>query len=116
MKVFVEWDTDGYSVEELGLTSVVDMPTLNIDDIADYLSNKYGYCVLSFKIIDLDSGYWHGEDAWVLYDDGHELFILIGGHTLEDAIKVKERYDEYMPYDDYIVWADVEEWIEQQGY
>ena len=37
MRVFVDWDTDGYSVEELGLTSVVDMPTMNVDDIADYL-------------------------------------------------------------------------------
>lgn len=55
MKVFVYWDTDGYSVEELGLTSVVDIPTMNEEDVADYLSDEYGYCVNSFKIIDLDS-------------------------------------------------------------
>ena len=55
MKVFVDWDTDGYSVEELGLSTIVDIPTLDVDDIADYLSDKYGYCVFSFKIIELDS-------------------------------------------------------------
>ena len=118
MRVFVDWDTDGYSVEELGLSTIVDIPTLNVDDVADYLSDEYGYCVSSFKIIDLDSGSWHGEDAWVLYDDGHELTILVGGHTLEIALEVKERCDADMPslYDNYIVWADVEEWTEQQGY
>jgi hypothetical protein len=47
MKVFVDWDTDGYSVEELGLSTIVDMPTLNEEDIADYLSDEYGYCVNS---------------------------------------------------------------------
>ena len=68
MRVFVNWDTDGHSVEELGLDTVVDMPTLNTDEIADYLSDNYGYCVESFKIIDLGSGSWHGYDAWVLSD------------------------------------------------
>ncbi len=118
MKVFVDWDTDGYSVEELGLPTIVDMTTLNVDDIADYLSDNYGYCVSSFKIIDLDSGAWHGEDAWVLYDDGHEMTILVGGYSLEEALEVKERCDADMPslYDNYIFWVDVVEWIEQQEF
>ena len=117
MKVFVDWDTDGYSVEELGLSTIVDIPTLNEDDIADYLSDEYGYCVNSFNIIDLDSGSWHGEDAWVLFDDGHELVILIGGHTLEEALSVKELVDEdwdTSEYDNVLVWTDAEEWLEQQ--
>ena len=117
MKVFVEWDTDGYSVEELGLSTIVDMPTMNEEDIADYLSDEYGYCVNSFKIIDLDSGSWHGQDAWVLFDDGHELFILIGGHTLEEALSVKELVDEdwdTSEYDNVLVWTDAVEWIKQQ--
>lgn len=118
MRVFVDWDTDGYSVEELGLPTIVDMPTLNIDDIADHLSDKYGWCVSSFKIIELDSGAWHGNDAWVLYDDGHEMTILVGGHTFEDALDAKERCDNDMPslYDNYIFWVDAEEWIEQQDF
>lgn len=116
MRVFVDWDTDGYSVEELGLPTIVDMPTLSVYDVADYLSDKYGYCVSSFKIIDLDSGAWHGNDAWVLYDDGKNLYILVGGHTLDIALEVKERCDADMPslYDNYIVWADAEEWVLQQ--
>jgi hypothetical protein len=116
MRVFVDWDTDGYSVEELGLTSVVDIPTLFVDEIADYLSDNYGYCVESFKIIDLDSGSWHGHDAWVLSDDGGQLVLLIGPHTLEEAIEVKERYDADMPslYDGDVVWCDAEEWVLQQ--
>lgn len=113
MRVFVNWDTDGYSVEELGLTSVVDIPTLNVDEIADYLSDNYGYCVESFKIIELDSGAWHGYGAWVLSDDGSNLVLLIGDHTLEEAIEVKERYDADMPslYDGDVVWCDAEEWV-----
>ena len=115
MKVFVDWDTDGQSVEELGLSTIVDMPTLSVDNVADYLSDKYGYCVSSFKIIELDGGSWHGYDAWVLSDDGSQLVLLIG-HTLGDAIEVKERYDADMPslYDGDVVWCDAEEWVEQQ--
>lgn len=115
MKVFVDWDIDEYSFVELGLPTIVDMPTMNVDDIADYLSDKYSYCVSSFKIIDLDSGCWHGEDAWVLFDNGHELVLLIG-HTLEEAIEVKERFDADMPslYDGDVVWCDAEEWSQQQ--
>ena len=117
MRVFVDWDTDGYSVEELGLTSIVDIPTLNEEDIADYLSDNYGYCVESIKIIDLDSGSWHGHDAWVLSDEGSNLVLLIGGHKLEEAIEVKERYDADMPslFDGDVVWCDAEEWVLQQG-
>lgn len=118
MKVFVNWDTDGYSAEELGLDTVVDIPTMNEDNIADYLSDEYGYCVESFKIIDLDSGSWHGQDAWVLSDDGSELVLLIGGHSLEVAIEVKERYDADMPslYDGDVVWCEAEEWSQQQEF
>lgn len=115
MRVFVNWDTDGYSAEELGLDTVVDIPTLNMDDIADYLSDNYGYCVESFKVIDLDRGLWNGYDAWVLSDEGGEL-LLLAGHTLEEAIEVKERYDADMPslYDGDVVWCDAAEWVEQQ--
>ena len=115
MKVFVNWDTDGYSPEELGLDTVVDIPTLNEDEIADYLSDEYGYCVDSFKIIDLDSGSWYGQDAGCYPEVGGELVLLVG-HSLEVAIEVKERYDADMPspYDGDVVWCDAEEWVQQQ--
>jgi hypothetical protein len=66
----------------------------------------------------LDSGCWHGDDAWVLFDDGSEMVILVGGHTLEQAIKAKEATDNdwKSEYDDYVVWTDSEEWLEQQEY
>ena len=115
MKVFVDWDTDGYSVEELGLSTIVDIPTMNEEDVADYLSDEYGYCVSSFNILELDSGTWHGYNAWVLSDEGSNLVLLVG-HTLEEAIEVKERYDADMPslYDGDVVWCDAEEWVKQQ--
>ena len=116
MKVRVNWDTDGVSAKELGLPEVVNMPTLSEENIADYLSDEYGYCVESFTIEDLDSGYWHGDDAWVLFDDGSEMVVLVGGHTLEEAIEAKEQLDNELEsdYDDYLVWTDSEEWLEQQ--
>ena len=118
MKVFVDWDLGGHSPEEIGLDTVVDIPTMSEESVADYLSDEYGYCVDSFKIIDLDSGSWHGQDAWVLSDEGSNLVLLIGGHTLEEAIEVKERYDADMPslYDGDVVWCDAEEWVEQQEF
>ena len=65
MKVKVEWATDEYSVEELGLPIEVNIPTLCEMDIADYLSDKYGYLVESFIITDLDSDSCHGADTCV---------------------------------------------------
>lgn len=117
MVVDVIWATDGYSVEELGLPTSVNMPTLSEDDIADYLSDKYGYLVESFTITNLDSGNWHGNDAWLLYESLNEVVVLVGGYSLEEAIKVKELCDnewDTSEYDDHLVWADVGEWAEQQ--
>ena len=117
MKVKVNWNTDGYSLEELGLQEVVNIPTLSIDDVADYLSDEYGYCVESFTIVDLDSGYYQEEDAWVLSDDGSNVVVLIGDHTLEEALEAKEYFDadnEGSEYADCIVWLDELEWLEQQ--
>lgn len=65
----------------------------------------------------LDSGYWHGNDAWVLYNDGSQVIILVGGHSLSEALKVKKLVDNCQPlgkYLDYVVFADIEEWQEQQ--
>ena len=117
MKVRVNWDTDGYSLEELGLQEVVTIPTINIDNVADYLSEEYGYCVESFTIVDLDSGYYHGEDAWLLSDDGTDVLVLIGGHTLEEALEAKEHIDyddEGSKYAGYIVCMDELKWMEEQ--
>lgn len=51
MNVVVNWDTDNVPATELGLPVVVSVPNeIDIDDIADYLSDEYGYCVNSFFV------------------------------------------------------------------
>ena len=51
-KVIVNWDTDGYTVEECGLEEVAEIPNnIEEDEIADYLSDEYGYCVESFYFV-----------------------------------------------------------------
>jgi len=57
----IKWDTDGVSAKELGLPRAVELPeTLNIDsddingyldDVANYLSDEYGYCVFDFNVV-----------------------------------------------------------------
>lgn len=55
--VDIEWDTDGegYDDEEdedmLGLPSWVEIPSyVDDDEIADYLSDVFGFCVIGFNI------------------------------------------------------------------
>lgn len=45
----IKWETDGYVIEWLPLNVVI--PThIEEDEIADYLSNEYGFLVESFEI------------------------------------------------------------------
>ena len=47
----IVWDTDGEDAEDLGLPTQVEVPLcVDEDDIADYLSDRYGYCVESFVL------------------------------------------------------------------
>ena len=47
--VYVEWDTDGEEVDDL--PSEVEIPyDVEEDDIADWLSDEFGYCVESFSV------------------------------------------------------------------
>lgn len=95
-----------------------------LNEIKYYIETEHtsGYCSAKWVLEEedneeLQSGYWHGEDAWVLFDDGTSLTILVGGHTLEEALSVKEMVDNDIDlgeYDDYVVWTDAEEWLEQQ--
>ena len=44
--VGVEWDTDGMDEEELDLPSEVEVPSeLDDEDVTDWLSDHYGFCV-----------------------------------------------------------------------
>lgn len=51
-KVRVYWDIDpDINVEELDLPEVVEIPeSMDDDDIPEYLSNEYGYCVASYIV------------------------------------------------------------------
>ena len=47
--VSVNWDTDGVPSCELGLPDVVRVPRdIPSDEISDYLSDTYGFCVNSW--------------------------------------------------------------------
>jgi hypothetical protein len=45
----IKWDTDGYVIEWLPLNVEIP-PHIEEDEIADYLSDEYGFCVESFEI------------------------------------------------------------------
>lgn len=49
-RICVDWETDGTPIEEIGLPTKVDVPN-DIDDIADWLSDKYGFLVNSFCFV-----------------------------------------------------------------
>ena len=52
MVVSVKWDTDGTPISYLGLPILVTIPSsIVIDNVADYLSDTYGFLVESFSLI-----------------------------------------------------------------
>lgn len=49
IKVYnIEWDTDGEVNADLPKEVIIDNPADEIDDIADYLSDEYGFCIFGF--------------------------------------------------------------------
>lgn len=50
----IQWDTDGESVDDLPSATTVLLPNPS-KDIADALSDEYGYCVLSYTVADCKS-------------------------------------------------------------
>ena len=119
MKVKVNWDTDGYSAQELGLPEIVEMPAVSVFEIADYLSDEYGYCVLNWEFVELESGYWDEANAWVLTEEDDEVNILVGSWSEEEALEAKEildneEYDKEFSENIHCISAD--EWVEYQDY
>lgn len=48
--VDIDWDTDGEEI--IGLPTLVEIPNfIDEDEIADFLSDEYGYCVFGFNIV-----------------------------------------------------------------
>jgi hypothetical protein len=47
-KVKVVWNTDGLDPKEANLPSICEVPSMDDDLVADYLSDTYGFCVESW--------------------------------------------------------------------
>lgn len=65
----------------------------------------------------LKSGYWHGNDAWILDEDGDNLVILIGGYSEKEALKIQKLViaDKDLGDDaDNVEYVERDEWDEQQ--
>lgn len=51
-RIYVDWETDGTPIKEIGLPTEVDVPNdIEIDDIADWLSDEYGFLVNGFCFV-----------------------------------------------------------------
>lgn len=51
-RICVDWETDETHIEEIGLPTEVDVPNdIDIDDIADWLSDEYGFLVNGFYFL-----------------------------------------------------------------
>lgn len=51
--VEIDWDTDGVDPESLGIPTTVEIPScIDKDDVVEWLSDEYGYCINSLKYID----------------------------------------------------------------
>lgn len=91
-----------YKVKELSESSMM--------DLADFV-------IEALNEAKLESGYWHGDDAWVLDEDGDNLVILVGGYSEKDALKIQKlvKADKDLGDDaDYVEWIGRDEWEDQQ--
>ena len=91
-----------YKVKELSESSMI-----NLSDFINEALNE----------AKLDSGYWHGDDAWILDEQGDTLVVLVGGYSEKEALKIKKLIDadkDLGEDDDYVLFIDREEWEEQQ--
>jgi len=99
MKLFklvnIVWDTDG---ENANLPESAIMPVddnARIEDVqmdgADYLSNKYGWCVQSFEIEEVKTPFKVDsiqllKDILSGDDENHEFFLIVGGCMRSDKV------------------------------
>jgi len=53
-EVMVDWDSDGDERSDLGedLPQTVKIPAMKSDDVADYLSDNYGWCVRHWELVE----------------------------------------------------------------
>ena len=91
-----------YKVKELSESSMI-----NLSDFINEALNE----------AKLESGYWHGGDAWILDEYDTDLVILVGGYSEKEALKIKKLVDadkDLGEDDDNVLFIDREEWEEQQ--
>ena len=65
----------------------------------------------------LKSGYWHGDDVWILDKSDDGVTILVGGYSEKEALKIQKLViaDKDLGDDaDNIEYIDRDEWDEQQ--
>lgn len=49
-RIAVFWNTHGYPIENFNLPTIVDVPIdIDEDEISDWLSDEYGFCVESWR-------------------------------------------------------------------
>lgn len=53
----IKWDLKDnvleYNIDECDVPNEVELPTdIDVFDVADYLSDKYGFCVISFDFVE----------------------------------------------------------------
>lgn len=126
-KVFIsniEWDTDGVDVPELPNNILLELDKdYDANDIADILSDKYGFCVKSFIAGEYDkeisfyspetgilrvrqnSGNYHSKPAVWVYDQHDNFLCYLHGYYIVDIIdesaldyyRFIEDMKEYLP-------------------
>ena len=116
MKVDVLWNA--WDIEGGESRSIEDLPAMNFNEIENYLLSGYRYSVKSFEIVDLDSGEWNGEHAWLLSFDNNGIMILVGNYSLAEALEAKMHNDNKVSskYDKSIICVSVKDWFDQQHF
>ena len=114
MTVDVLWNA--WDVEGGESRSIEDLPAMNFNEIEDYLHSGYRYAVKSFEIVDLDSGEWNGEHAWLLSYDNNGIMILVGDYSIIEALEAKIHNDNKVSskYDESIICVTAKDWFAQQ--
>lgn len=114
MKVNVLWNA--WDVEGGELRTTEELSAMNFNEIENYLHGGYRYGVKSFEIVDLDSGKWNGEHAWLLSCDNNGIMILVGDYSIVEALEAKIHNDNKVSskYDKSIICVTAKDWFDQQ--
>lgn len=129
--VDIDWETDGEDPEEMGLPSSVTVPSdLEEDEIADYLSDEYGFLVNGFVVMGAENFEAEKSVHQLIerYDGYSDTYVYESINEVKEALYedfygweyLMEKGDEPEPYSGYAYIYDLEEqnagkWITQYG-